>query len=1100
MRTETTRTAPSVDLAIAARLQSIRKIFLRPGFLLVALLAVHLCTRLALHRSSPLSGAHNYDRSYGVSLSLLAGRGFHDIVLDESAASAPVQEFLDLKRSRISREEFAAYLASNPDPARDPFYGRFFPLASIRVADIRIAAVLWRIFGIDRGVLAAFYSLFSMATCACLFFIARRLTGSGWAGLAAAALLTISPIEGFLNTWSWRDVSPMWFTAAALAWFVCGIECWRRPAANIAAYGLLGVLAVVGIGWRIDALLLAPFLAACVVIPLISARSGWRYSALALSCFAAAGLATKATIASLGADHVLTANIGYHMAFYSDFPRSKLLGVENSFEVLFSDMQTLDYARQIDRAEHPDREPVRYLSAEYCDLCRSMLLEELNYNLFHWISGFPSFYRQALAGLDSESVMGEVGSRQIQDGAPASLRRCLRWGDQLGHAMPFLFLAGILATACVGRRRLPASLLALFSVYYAGIMFLVLPDQKHIGVLLVPLYVFAGAGIWAIPRLFAPATWSAASRSQWRPQIRRAAVGALIGTAIWGLSCAWARAHSVQRRQELLDEVERRAALRDRRARNTPRRPQFHGRHAPDSPAEASGYLLKISAGQQPGMLICRQIYFPRDWAHLWGRALITRHKLIPNREQSFFVSCLQGSRLGDPCPHLCTVAIEGDARIQRSTRVAMNDWSHPQLCTLFYDRQQSPGSPNGDSKSTEWLYIGARPFGDPSPDRVQENRSGMIDIMAPVPAPSSAGRPLCHMIGRYADSGTWKIAMSDGWRFSFMDLSYWSPTRRWLQLQSGDFNGDGMTDIIGQAADGQWWLASANGGYFEIRPIDSLPRDTRFDFVAVGDFNGDGLDDLALRSTDGNWTLALSNGTGFNCRPIDFPPSPAAGQDQSILIGDFLGNGGGQVAAFDPQSGHWTLGELRLNNWIVRPWGSFPAGVRWQHTIAGDFRGTGHVDVAAWDAKSGVWMVGHAEGGRLAAKPFGKWASEKNWKCVRTGQFGDGRHAGIAAVDRATGEICVAFSDGRQFILRRFPGRPAFAERFFVGDFSGRDRDELLGVAADGQLWVGRFEGGDWSASELKFQSWGRWPNPGQLGDFQTAGFWPTPHTSPKR
>ena len=55
------------------------------------------------------------------------------------------------------------------------------------------------LFGIDRRALAAFYSLLSVATCAALFYIARRLTGSGWAGLAAAALLTISPIEGFLK-------------------------------------------------------------------------------------------------------------------------------------------------------------------------------------------------------------------------------------------------------------------------------------------------------------------------------------------------------------------------------------------------------------------------------------------------------------------------------------------------------------------------------------------------------------------------------------------------------------------------------------------------------------------------------------------------------------------------------------------------------------------------------------------------------------------------------------------------------------------------------------------------------------------------------------
>ena len=49
----------------------------------------------------------------------------------------------------------------------------------------------------------------------------------------------------------------------------------------------------------------------------------------------------------------------------------------------------------------------------------------------------------------------------------------------------------------------------------------------------------------------------------------------------------------------------------------------------PDSSAEAAGYLLKISAGDHPGTLVCRQMYFPRDWANIWGRELITRHPLV---------------------------------------------------------------------------------------------------------------------------------------------------------------------------------------------------------------------------------------------------------------------------------------------------------------------------------------------------------------------------------------------------------------------------------------------------------------------------------------
>ena len=1052
---------------------------------MIVLLIAHLCSRLALHRTS-LSGGHNFDRVYAVSLSLMAGRGFNDLAVDESAASTPLREFFELRRSRISREEFETYLASTPDPARDPKYQWYLPLATTRVADVRLAALLWRVFGIDRGVLATFYSLFSVATCAALFFIGRRLTGSGWAGLAAAALLTVSPIEGFLNTWSWRDASPMWFTALALAWFVCGLERCQRPAMNLLSYLVLGALAVLGIGWRLDALLVAPFLAGAILVQLIVGRVGWKYLALAMGCFAAGGVGVRSAIVALGPSQRQTANIGFHMAFYSDYSRSKLLGIEDSFAVQFSDANTLDVARQMYRADHPTHDILPYLSPEYGDVCRRMFLEELNYNVFRWVSGLPKFYVRALSGLDSPTAIGEVGSRQIQMDLRSPLRQCLSCGDWLEHAMPLLFLIGVLATTCAGPRRLPALLVALFSAYYAGIMFLVLPDQKHLGVLLVPLYVFAGAGLWGAARLSSPRTWSAEARVEWRRGIWRVGTVVLVAAAAWGLTCAWARGQSTVRREELLNEIQTRAA-RGADAPETLRGDRnFTVAMRPDSSAEAAGYRLTISAGNNPGVLVCRQVYFPRDWANIWGRELITRHPLYPNREQSFFVSCLPGARIGDPCPQLYTVAIEGEGRILHSTRVALSDWHHPPIGTLYYEGQRSPGSPKGERFSTEWLYAGARPFADPYSDPVKSARSGMAEKLAAQFIPPATGRPLRHIIAHSTDTGTWTIAMSDGWRIHIVDLNYWSPTAKWLQLQPGDFNGDGLFDLIGQAPDGQWWLATANGGFHEFRLIDSLPREGRYDFVGVGDFNGDGLDDLILRSTDGHWTLARSNGSGFQCEAIDGLPSGTL--PAHILIGDFLGNGRSQIAGLDPRSGRWTIASMEASKWSVRPWGDFPPGVDWRHLIVGDFCGTGQADVAAWDPATGGWTVGHNENDHLVAKSFGNWPVGKTWKCVQSGRFGDGRFSGLVAIDGSSGELLIATSDGSKFTTRRYVRHAAFADHFFVGAFSGGARDDLLGIAADGQLSVGKLD----ANGELRFEPWGRWPDANRLTDFTAVGFWP--------
>jgi hypothetical protein len=1086
----------SIDRAGLCRMReramAFAKFCIRPTSLLIVLLMAHLCSRLALHRTSAVSGAHNFDRMYGISLSLMAGRGFDDIAADRSAASAPLVEFFELRRSGITQDEFATYLASKPDATKDTQYRWYMPLASTRILDVRLAALLWRIFGIDRRVLTTFYSLLSVATCAGLFFIARRLSGSGWAGLAASGLLTISPIEGFLNTWSWRDVSPMWFTALAFAWFTCGLQRWRRPWVNNAAYVILGVLAVVGIGWRIDCLLMAPFLGAALVVWLISQRSGWRQIVLAALCFSSGAIVTRAAISLAGPAQRQTPNIGFHMAFYSDYQRSQILGIENTFQVQFSDANTLDEARQMYMAEHPHTRQLAYLSPEYCGICRRMFFEALDFNLYRWIHGAPSFYVQALSGLEAHSMIFESGTKQIQQGLESPLRQLFRIGNKLERWMPMLLLFGVLATICVGRSRTVAALLALFSVYYAAVMFLVLPDQKHLGMMLVPLYVFAGIGISALLRLARRSTWTIETLAALRHGALRFAIPTLTVGLVWVLACSWARGHSVACRAELLSEINRRAAHGTDAPDTIRGGRNFTVAIRPDSADRPAGYLLTIAAGAKPGALVCRENYFPRDWATMWGRSLLTRHDLAPNREQSFFVSCLQGSQLNDPCPHLCTVALEGDARITRSVRVDLHDWNHPQVCTLFFAGQKSPGSPTVAGSPADWMYASARPFADPYSDPMLTGRVGLSELMPADYLPPYAGRPLCHLIGQSTDTAVWKIAMSDGWRFHFGDLNYWSPTNHWLHLKSGDFNGDGMSDLVGQAPDGQWWLAEANGAFHTFNAIDSFPEKNRYDFVGVGDFNGDCMDDLILRSTSGGWSLAISNGVGFNCRPIEGLPTRE--EIHSALIAGSLGNGRSQLALLDSKTGRLTIGGVDGGHWQVVESACFPPGVDWQHVTAGDFYGNGRAAIAAWNPRNGQWTVARFEGNKWIAESFGNSESADNWRCVQVARFGANHDAGLIAIDAKTGELVFASSDGKRFSTRKFAAPEAFHKQFYVGAFSGGPRDELLGIAKNGALWIAKLDSHD----KMHFALWGRWPECDRYTNFQTVGFWPD--RSPKR
>ena len=76
----------------------------------------------------------------------------------------------------------------------------------------------------------------------------------------------------------------------------------------------------------------------------------------------------------------------------------------------------------------------------------------------------------------------------------------------------------------------------------------------------------------------------------------------------------------------------------------------------------------------------------------------------------------------------------------------------------------------------------------------------------------------------------------------------------------TGDFNGDGKSDIVWRdtAGDAAIWLmngaaVSSAGG------LGTVP--TTWSIVQTGDYNGDGMSDLLWRDTSGNTAMWFMNG-----------------------------------------------------------------------------------------------------------------------------------------------------------------------------------------------------------------------------------------------
>ena len=287
------------------------------------------------------------------------------------------------------------------------------------------------------------------------------------------------------------------------------------------------------------------------------------------------------------------------------------------------------------------------------------------------------------------------------------------------------------------------------------------------------------------------------------------------------------------------------------------------------------------------------------------------------------------------------------------------------------------------------------------------------------------------------------------------------------LRVTRNDFNGDGHSDILWRNDNGTLtnWLGQDGGNFVGNYESGVLSLPEGWTVIGTGDFNGDGRTDVLWRHENGTITDWLAQEKGvFRGNFETF--NVGVGADWTFAgTGDF--NGDGRADAL------WRKGDGSLVSWWGNQNGSFTLDnplpsitSDWHVAGTGDFDGDGRDDIL-WRNDNGTvtnWR-GQADGSFVGNYEAGVLSLENAWKLVGTGDFnGDGRDDVLWLNDNGVLTNWLGTANGS------FQGNYANAayqvaaglELALIGDINGDGRDDLVWRDADSVVtdWLANSDG----------------------------------------
>jgi RHS repeat-associated protein len=356
-----------------------------------------------------------------------------------------------------------------------------------------------------------------------------------------------------------------------------------------------------------------------------------------------------------------------------------------------------------------------------------------------------------------------------------------------------------------------------------------------------------------------------------------------------------------------------------------------------------------------------------------------------------------------------------------------------------------------------------------------------------------------------------------------------WGPlfdTRSPARTFTGDFNGDGRQDVMFTWVDGSFWIGLSDGTRFNFSRWNlmagwaGLLNATSPHRIFVADFDGDGKDDVMLAFNNGQIYVGTSNGSTFNFQPWYINAGWGGVLDSRsaarIFAEDVDGDGKTDVLFTWPEPNGSATIWVGLSNGSRFDFAGFANFPGWgpivhagssARVLPADIDGDGRRDLVLLRNDGTVWVArgdgrsfslfrfsssdpagfGQTEVGAGRPRPsFGSALDASSNARVLVGDFnGDGSSDLLIIRPTATtpsaAELWIGISIGSRFdwsLGQSTWGWGPIADahgdgRWFVGDFNGDGKSDVLFNWTDGSFWVGTAPG----AQTMSFARWTRVP-----------------------